>query len=35
MGHPVDANFETTAAFAERLGHPAWLVERWVQQLWA
>ena len=23
--------FETTAAFAERLGHPAWLVERWVQ----
>ncbi len=22
--------FETTAAFAERLGHPAWLVERWV-----
>ena len=24
--------FETTAAFAERLGHPAWLVERWVQQ---
>jgi len=21
---------ETTAAFAERLGHPAWLVERWV-----
>ena len=24
--------FETTAAFAERLGHPAWLVERWVKQ---
>ena len=23
--------FETTAAFAERLGHPAWLVERWVR----
>lgn len=23
--------FETTAAFANRLGHPAWLVERWVQ----
>ena len=23
--------FETTAAFAERLGHPLWLVERWVQ----
>ncbi len=22
--------FETTAAFAERLGHPAWMVERWV-----
>ena len=22
--------FETTAAFAERLGHPVWLVERWV-----
>jgi len=22
--------FETTAAFAERLGHPLWLVERWV-----
>ena len=22
--------FETTAAVAERLGHPAWLVERWV-----
>jgi 16S rRNA (cytosine967-C5)-methyltransferase len=24
------ALFETTAAVAERLGHPAWLVERWV-----
>jgi 16S rRNA (cytosine967-C5)-methyltransferase len=23
--------FETTSAFAERLGHPLWLVERWVQ----
>ncbi|ADW68199.1 RsmB/NOP family class I SAM-dependent RNA methyltransferase [Granulicella tundricola] len=23
--------FETTAAFAERLGHPLWLVERWVE----
>jgi 16S rRNA (cytosine967-C5)-methyltransferase len=23
--------FETTAAFAERLGHPLWLVERWVK----
>jgi 16S rRNA (cytosine967-C5)-methyltransferase len=23
--------FETTQAFAERLGHPAWLVERWVR----
>jgi 16S rRNA (cytosine967-C5)-methyltransferase len=23
--------FETTAAFAERLAHPAWLVERWVK----
>lgn len=22
--------YETTAAFAERLGHPAWLAERWV-----
>ena len=24
--------FETTAAFAERLGHPLWLVERWVAE---
>ena len=24
--------FETTGAFAERLGHPLWLVERWVAQ---
>jgi len=23
--------FEPTAAFAERLGHPAWMVERWVK----
>jgi 16S rRNA (cytosine967-C5)-methyltransferase len=23
--------FESTGAFAERLGHPAWLVERWVK----
>ncbi len=23
--------FESTAAFAERLGHPLWLVERWVE----
>ncbi len=23
--------FEPTAAFAERLGHPAWMVERWVE----
>jgi len=23
--------FESTAAFAERLGHPRWLVERWVE----
>jgi len=27
VGKPL---FETTAAIAERLGHPAWLVERWV-----
>ena len=27
VGKPL---FETTAAVAERLGHPAWLVERWV-----
>ena len=26
VGHPVR---ESTAAFAERLGHPLWLVERW------
>jgi 16S rRNA (cytosine967-C5)-methyltransferase len=29
---PKDRIFETTAAFAERLGHPAWLVERWVSE---
>jgi 16S rRNA (cytosine967-C5)-methyltransferase len=27
---PKEPIFETTAAFAERLGHPLWLVERWV-----
>jgi len=27
VGHPMH---ESTAAFAERLGHPLWLVERWV-----
>ena len=27
VGHPVN---ESPAAFAERLGHPLWLVERWV-----
>jgi 16S rRNA (cytosine967-C5)-methyltransferase len=27
VGHPAS---EPTAAFAERLGHPLWLVERWV-----
>ena len=32
VGHPVRGVplFETTTAFAERLGHPLWLVERWV-----
>jgi 16S rRNA (cytosine967-C5)-methyltransferase len=31
-GHPVRGVplFESTAAFAERLGHPLWLVDRWV-----
>jgi 16S rRNA (cytosine967-C5)-methyltransferase len=24
--------YEPTAAFAERLGHPAWMVERWVKE---
>ena len=27
---PSKRVFESTAAFAERLGHPRWLVERWV-----
>jgi 16S rRNA (cytosine967-C5)-methyltransferase len=27
---PKEKVFELPAAFAERLGHPAWLVERWV-----
>jgi 16S rRNA (cytosine967-C5)-methyltransferase len=27
---PSSRIFESTAAFAERLGHPRWLVERWV-----
>ncbi len=31
VGHPRGLPiFESTAAFAERLGHPLWLVERWV-----
>ncbi len=34
-GHPhgrdAERIFERTAVFAERLGHPAWLVERWVR----
>ena len=29
---PKQAIFESTAAFAERLGHPLWLAERWVSQ---
>ncbi len=28
MGHPIG---ETVAGFAERLGHPLWMVERWVK----
>jgi 16S rRNA (cytosine967-C5)-methyltransferase len=28
---PKQKLFETTAAFAERLAHPAWLAERWVK----
>lgn len=28
---PAPKVFETTPAFAERLGHPAWMVERWVK----
>jgi 16S rRNA (cytosine967-C5)-methyltransferase len=34
MGHP-DRGIplhESTAAFAERLGHPLWMVERWVKE---
>lgn len=29
---PKERIFESTAAFAERLGHPRWMVERWVAQ---
>lgn len=29
---PKEPIFETTPAFAERLGHPLWLVERWAAQ---
>ena len=29
MGHPI---YESVATFAERLGHPLWLVERWVKE---
>ena len=29
---PKERIFESTAAFAERLGHPRWMVERWVEQ---
>lgn len=29
---PKERIFESAAAFAERLGHPTWLVERWVKQ---
>jgi 16S rRNA (cytosine967-C5)-methyltransferase len=34
VGHPERAAplFESTAAFAERLGHPRWMVERWVEE---
>jgi 16S rRNA (cytosine967-C5)-methyltransferase len=28
---PKPKLYETTAAFAERLGHPRWIVDRWVQ----
>jgi 16S rRNA (cytosine967-C5)-methyltransferase len=28
--YPKEPIFETTAVFAERLGHPRWMVERWV-----
>ena len=29
---PKERIFESVAAFAERLGHPRWMVERWVAQ---
>jgi 16S rRNA (cytosine967-C5)-methyltransferase len=29
LGHPI---YESVAAFAERLGHPRWMVERWVAE---
>ena len=29
---PKEPIFETTAAFAQRLGHPLWMVERWVTE---
>jgi 16S rRNA (cytosine967-C5)-methyltransferase len=34
VGHPnrVVPLHESTAAFAERLGHPRWMVERWVKE---
>jgi 16S rRNA (cytosine967-C5)-methyltransferase len=34
MGHPVRTAplYESVAAFAERLGHPLWMVERWVTE---
>jgi len=34
VGHPerIVPLFESTAAFAERLGHPQWMVERWVAE---
>ena len=37
VGHPNRAArgvplYESTAAFAERLGHPRWMVERWVEE---
>jgi 16S rRNA (cytosine967-C5)-methyltransferase len=37
MGHPVHPErtaplHESVAAFAQRLGHPRWMVERWVEE---
>ncbi|MEO6805894.1 MAG: transcription antitermination factor NusB [Edaphobacter sp.] len=34
VGHPERTAplFESVAAFAERLGHPQWMVERWVKE---